>query len=96
MSVLARVMRRSIVSLPERIQIFSIADATGLDRGRFDECLNSAQFDGKVQQDLAEAQKLGGRGTPYSLIVNNDGEVLGVISGAQDAASVRSQLESLL
>ncbi len=52
-------------------QLPSIAKEIGVDQKKFDECLASGKYAGKVQSDYAEAVSAGGRGTPFSVIVSN-------------------------
>ncbi len=47
----------------------NIAEAIGLNRIVFEQCLNSGKYTDKVQKELGDAQKAGGRGTPFSIIV---------------------------
>lgn len=44
------------------------AGEMGLDRSAFSECLYSRAEQGKVDEDAAQAQKLGGKGTPFILV----------------------------
>jgi protein-disulfide isomerase len=77
-------------------QLFAFASEVGLNRADFDSCLESAKYNDKVQADINEVQALGGTGTPFSVIVDNDGEILGVIPGAQQVETVRQQIQGLI
>lgn len=68
----------------------------GVNRGQFSTCLEDEKYDSVVTADAQEAAKAGARGTPYSLLVNEDGEVLQVISGAQPASAVEAAINSVL
>lgn len=76
----------------EDSELFAIADDLGLNRSQFDDCVESGKYTDKVKADAAEAQQLGGQGTPFSVIVDEDGKVLDVISGALPYESVQTAL----
>ena len=44
------------------------AEALGLDKGKFNECLDSGKYDDEINADIDDAQKLGITGTPAFLI----------------------------
>lgn len=73
----------------------SIAAEVGVDSAEFTACLNSNEFDDDVQDDLQDAQRAGGRGTPHSLIIV-EGEMVGAIPGALPFDSVKAQLDSII
>ena len=58
-------------------ELKAVAKEVGLDAGRFDQCLSSGKLRAAVQQDYAEAAKLGLTGTPVFFINGRE------ISGAQ-------------
>lgn len=66
----------------EDAQIYTIADTLGLDRTKFDACLTNATHKAEVTADSNEAVALGGRGTPFVLVVDKDGKILANIPGA--------------
>lgn len=82
-------------SLPDE-ELFTIADTVGLDRKAFDACLANEDTKSKVQADAAEAQQFGGTGTPYSLIIDENGKILNVIPGAYPYAQVASVIQKYL
>lgn len=53
----------------------------GFDSGKFNTCINDQGVKDVVSEDLRVAESLGGRGTPFSVIVSSDG-TLKPISGA--------------
>lgn len=61
----------------------------------FETCLESDTYNERVQADVADAQAAGGRGTPYSVAFNKDGEVK-AINGAQPFEGVKATVDSLL
>ncbi|PIR94059.1 disulfide bond formation protein DsbA [Candidatus Falkowbacteria bacterium CG10_big_fil_rev_8_21_14_0_10_39_11] len=75
-------------------QLYDIADAVGLNKTKFTDCLNSGRYKDKVQQQLDEAIAAGMQGTPYSVIVAGGTNI--PLSGAQPFAVVSATLDSLL
>ncbi len=56
-----------------------IAEYVGLDVNKFNECLNSGQMASKVQADVEDAIRSGGRGTPWSIVVAPNGKTFPVV-----------------
>lgn len=81
--------------LPDE-DLFTVADDLGLDRGQFDDCLESEKYLDKIKADSAEAQALGGTGTPFSVLVDADGKILESFPGALPITSISSALDSNL
>ncbi len=73
-----------------------IAGRIGLDVPSFNTCLASGRYTEKVNNQMEEAVKAGSRGTPYSLILDQNGEVKGIINGAEPLASVEAKINALL
>ncbi|MBT3539264.1 DsbA family protein [Candidatus Parcubacteria bacterium] len=73
----------------------NIAKFAGLNVSEFNTCLDSGKFADKVQSQLNEAQAAGLRGTPYSVIITQDGETIPV-SGAYQFAQMKSIIDQLL
>lgn len=61
----------------------------------FESCLASGRYAGVVADDLADAQSAGMRGTPYAIVVNEEGEQL-PINGAQPYSAVKAAIDQLL
>lgn len=64
-----------LAKLPE------IAAYIGLDRAAFESCLKSGKHAEKIESYLQDGVKSGGRGTPYSIVVSENGKKY-VIPGA--------------
>jgi len=62
---------------------------------QFSNCLTSGKYDERIEEDLLDAQTAGGNGTPYSVIIDADGNKTAV-SGAQPYATVKATVDSLL
>ena len=48
-----------------------IATFIGLEEAKFKDCLASGKYAEKVSKEIAEAQKIGAQGTPYSVLIFN-------------------------
>jgi len=70
----------------------NIAEFVGLDRGVFNECLESGKYADKIEKHVQNAVATGGRGTPWSIIVSKNGKKL-PLSGAQPLEAVKQLLE---
>ncbi len=79
----------AVSELPE------IAKFAGLDVNEFNTCLDSGKFSDKVQSHLDEAQRAGLRGTPYSVIITEDGQTIPV-SGAFPFEQLKAMIDPLL
>lgn len=80
----------------EDSELFTIADAVGLDRKKFDACLEAGGAKDIIAADSAEGQKYGLQGTPFSLVIDKTGKIVNVINGAQSVATVKSILDQAL
>jgi protein-disulfide isomerase len=69
-----------------------IAGAIGLDVNAFNNCLASGKFEEKIQNEIANANKAGVRGTPKSFILKN-GKVVDTIDGAQSVNVVLEKIK---
>ena len=77
-------------------EIDTVAEEVGLDVAAFNDCIDSGEKDGVVSADANEATDLGGRGTPYSVIVDENGEILETIPGALPFDSVAQAVDKYL
>jgi protein-disulfide isomerase len=60
----------------------------GVDRAKFKECLSSGKYAGKVENQQKNAMEIGGRGTPWTVIVGKNGKKY-PLTGAQPYSSVK-------
>ena len=81
-------------SLGDELYI-SEAVALGVDESAFTECLNSTKYDAKIASDMQNAIDSGGRGTPFSVVINSKGETF-PFAGALPYAQVKSIIDSAL
>jgi protein-disulfide isomerase len=76
------------------------AEAIGLDKAKFKECLDNGKRADAVKKQMAEGQKAGVTGTPAFLIgfIEPDGKVKATkkISGAVPFANIKSVLDEML
>jgi protein-disulfide isomerase len=68
------------------------ANELGYDIG---DCVDSGKFKSEVQKDVADAQSLGGQGTPFFVIMGSDGEGT-PLSGAYPFSSFQQVIEAEL
>lgn len=76
-------------------QLPEIAVDVGLDQTKFSECLESGKYAQHVADDLADAQNSGGQGTPWSVVVTQNGKKF-PLSGAQPYSAVKTLIETAL
>ncbi len=72
-----------------------IAAAVGLDVTAFNTCLSSGRQNKVIQDSIKEAIESGARGTPYSVIITQDGKKV-LINGAEPMDMVREKIDALL
>jgi len=74
-----------------------IAGTIGLDVPSFNTCLTSGKYTEIIKRGVEESYKAGiPLATPYSIILNQNGEVKGIINGAEPLASVEAKINALL
>jgi len=76
-------------------QLPEIAEYIGLNKGKFEKCLNSGKYAQKVKDQARQAQEAGGRGTPHSVVVTPDGQMI-PLSGAVPFEQIKSVIDPLL
>ena len=72
-----------------------IAEDIGLDRTRFESCLESGKYASHIADDLEDATNSGGRGTPYSVVIGPDGETY-PLSGALPLERVKLLIDQAI
>ena len=75
-------------------QLPQIAEDVGLNRKKFEECLNSGKYASKIQEQIQAAQAAGGQGTPYSVVVAGGQKI--PVSGAVPLAQLKTIVDSAL
>lgn len=69
-----------------------IIEELGLSQSAIDTCVLSGTYDQHIQDDIDNAIATGGRGTPWSIIINSNGETF-PLSGAQPYQSVKQLID---
>lgn len=77
------------------VELPRIAEFVGLDRARFESCLESGKYKDKIDNDLQDGLKAGVQGTPHSVAIGPGGKQI-IINGAQPYEYVKSVVDSLL
>lgn len=75
-------------------QLPQIAQDVGLNRQKFETCLNSGKYAAKVQEHATQAVAAGAQGTPYSVVVK--GDVKTPVSGAVPYEQLKQIVEGAL
>ena len=75
-------------------QLPVFAEKAGVSRSDFNTCLDSGKYRDQVQKDVAEAAAAGANGTPYSVVIVGDQQV--VINGAQPYTVVKQIIDNLI
>lgn len=75
-------------------QLPQIAEDVGLNRKKFESCLESGKYAEKVQKQADDAIAAGARGTPYSVVVVGDQNV--PVSGALPYEQLKSIIDQLI
>lgn len=75
-------------------QLPQIAEEVGLDRAKFEVCLNSGKYAQKVQDHLNQATAAGANGTPYSVVVVGGQKT--PVSGAVPYEQLKSIIDSVI
>ena len=73
-----------------------LAAEIGLESEKFQSCLASGKYKGRVQEDIKEANRIGISGTPASILRNNKTGEVRFISGAQPFRVVQEAVNQLL
>ena len=76
-------------------QLPQIAQDIGLDRVKFEECLDSGKYAQHIEDDYQDSLASGGTGTPYSVIIAADGSTTAV-SGALPFSAIKSFIDLAL
>jgi len=72
-----------------------IADEMGLNQDKFFACIDSEKFADKVDRDIQNALDTGGRGTPWSIVVLEDGTKI-PLNGAQPEEAISGLIDKVL
>lgn len=73
----------------------TLAIGQGVDGELFKTCLANPNTKARIDADMADAQTIGARGTPYNIIVNLSTGAQVIIPGAADIRDFRNAIESI-
>ena len=73
-----------------------MAEELGLDKGKFQECLDSGRYTETVQEYFREGTKSGVTGTPGNILLNNQTGAIELISGAVPFDALKKAIDQLL
>lgn len=76
-------------------QLTNIAEEIGLNKNKFQTCLESGKHTEKINQSSSEAVMLGAQGTPFSIMVDQYGKIA-PIPGALPYEQVKETVELML
>lgn len=79
----------------ELSELSNIAVFVGLNRAKFEECLESGRHAGRVAEQLLDATNAGGDGTPYTVLISQNGEKF-PLSGALPFEKVAQVIDQAL
>ncbi len=71
------------------------AGDVGVDKTKFEQCLDSGKYADKISQSTNEAVMLGAQGTPFSIVVDKDGKIA-PIPGALTFDQMKQAIDSIL
>ena len=71
------------------------ADELGLNKGDFNDCLDSGKYTSEVNKETSQATAAGGRGTPYFVIVNNNNGNTAAVSGAVPWSNIEAAISAV-
>lgn len=76
-------------------QLSYIGESLGVDMGIYQTCIDNLSTKDKVNKDLANAVETGGRGTPWSILILEDGTKI-PLNGAQPYEAISALVESVI
>ncbi|GAK57629.1 DSBA oxidoreductase [Candidatus Vecturithrix granuli] len=77
-------------------QLAPLAEEIGLDKQKFQECLDSGKYTERVQNDLAEGANSGISGTPGTILRHNKTGEVKLMTGAQPFDAFKAELDRML
>ena len=76
-------------------ELGKLAKKTGLDQGRFQQCLENETHKARVQRDMADAQTAGLNGTPSNILFNNRTQDFSFLPGAVPLTTLQQEAQKL-
>jgi protein-disulfide isomerase len=72
------------------------AKELGLDQAKFEACLDSERHDERIAADIEDASNAGARGTPYSVVINKDGDTFAIPGALPFSGSPGRDVKSII
>lgn len=85
-------MTDAIIADTGKSSISAYASKVGLNESKLQKCIDDGKYNDDVTEDAKDAVAAGGQGTPYSIIVGPDGELV-PLSGAQPFEAVEAAIQ---
>jgi protein-disulfide isomerase len=82
-----------VASKPTVAQLGDVVAGLGIDKAKFQTCLDSGKYTNKVSTQSAAAQAAGAQGTPYSVIIFGDKKFK--VNGAYPYEDIKKVLDTL-
>lgn len=73
----------------------ALAKKLGVDEAKYTSCFNDKKYQAKIDADTAEAQKAGGQGTPFTVIVDTKSGKALPVSGALPYEQLKAAIASV-
>jgi len=78
-------------------KLYDIATTVGLDKAKFQVCVESGKYANKISADYDAAIAVGARGTPYTVILDTrSGETIPIDGGALPLTSMKAIVQTVL
>ncbi|MBU1178851.1 DsbA family protein [Patescibacteria group bacterium] len=77
-------------------ELVEIAQETGIEKDKFEQCLENNNYSERIIQASQEAVNLGAQGTPFAVITNSVGEIITTIPGALPYEQIKELIDKLL
>ncbi len=72
-----------------------IAEDVDLNKAKFEKCLSSGKYAGKIENDLKDAIAAGGTGTPFNILISPNGEKF-AIRGALPLENMKQIIDAVI
>lgn len=81
---------------PTGESIQTVAEAAGLDVEAFNSCVESGKYKETIASMREDAISVGGKGTPYTLIIDSEGELIAPLNGALPYENIKTILDEAI
>lgn len=77
-------------------ELFTVAEELGIDMAIFNDCVENETSLVNVAADAIEAESTGGEGTPHSILVDENGNILQTFRGVVSIEQLRAEFDNSL